>query len=419
MNTVKKIIFHIDVNSAYLSWSAAHFLQKGHPTDLRKIPSIVGGNENSRHGIVLAKSIPAKKYNIKTGESLRSAFNKCPKLISVLPDYNLYMKTSSSMLKIINEYSPTIQRFSIDECFIDYTNMEKHFGEPVDAAFKIKERIKEELGFTVNIGISNNKILAKMASDFKKPDNIHTLYPDEIQYKMWHLPVSDLFMVGSKTKSKLNNLGINTIGELAGCSNNMLYSHFKSHGLLIKNYANGIDNSVVRKSNHPLIKGMGNSTTIRFDVEDKETAYKVILSLTENVCMRLRSANLSTKLICIYITTNNFHHHSHQRKIDITTDSTNYIYNIAKELFNELWNGYPIRKLGVRVSELVCNDYTQLSLFNSDVSEKYKAIDKSIDNIRSKYGNDAIYRASFLHSGISPITGGIGEENYPVMTSIL
>lgn len=419
MKDTKRIIFHIDVNSAYLSWTAAYRLQQGYDTDLREIASVIGGNENSRHGIVLAKSIPAKKAGIKTGEPLRDAFTKCPTLVSILPDYSLYMKASLAMVEIINEYSPIVQRFSVDECFIDYTDMERHFGKPEEAAFNLKEKIKNELGFSVNIGISTNKILAKMASDFKKPDNIHTLYPEEIPYKLWGLPVEDLFMVGRRTKAKLTTLGINTIGELANTDSDLLYSHFKSHGLLIKNYANGIDNSVVRKSNHPIVKGMGNSTTIRFDVDNKETAYKVLLSLTENVCMRLRASNLSTRLVSISITTSVFHHRSHQRKVDVAIDSTNFVYEIVKELFDELWDNSPIRKLGVRVSELMCNDYTQLSLFDSSLSKKYKAIDTSIDSIRAKYGNNSIYRASFLHSGIAAVTGGIGEEDYPVMTSIL
>ncbi len=415
----KRIIFHIDVNSAYLSWSAAYNLQQGSKIDLRTIPSVVGGNEKSRHGIVLAKSIPAKKYKIITGEPLRDAYSKCPDLTCVPPNYYLYMKASSCMMEIIKEYSPTIQRFSIDECFLDYTHMDAHFGTPLKAAHEIRNRIKKELGFTVNIGISNNKILAKMASDFLKPDNVHTLYPHEIPNKMWPLPVRDLFMVGRKTEIKLNNLGIYTIGDIANTSDDILYSHLKSHGILIKNYANGIDNSIVRKNNHEIVKGMGNSTTISFDVEDKETAYKVLLSLTESVCMRLRVAKLTAKLVSISITTKDFFHKSHQRKINTSTNSTTYVYEIVKILFNELWKKNPIRKLGVRVSELSCDDFSQISLFDSTLLEKHRLIDNSVDYIRNKYGNNSIQRATFLHSGINPVTGGVGEEDYPVMTSIL
>lgn len=266
------VIFHIDVNSAYLSWSAVYSLQQGSSIDLRTTASVVGGNEKSRHGIVLAKSMPAKKYNIQTGEPLRAAYNKCPNLITVRPDYGLYIKASDAMLELIREYSPTVQQFSIDECFVDYSNMESHFGSAIDAAHSIKDRIHKELGFTVNIGISSNKLLAKIASDFSKPNQVHTLYPHEIKKKMWPLPVNDLFMVGKRTSAKLYSLGIYTIGALAKTSDDVLYQHLKSHGILVKNYANGIDYSPIRTSNHELIKGMGNSTTIAYDVDTKEVA---------------------------------------------------------------------------------------------------------------------------------------------------
>lgn len=412
-------IFHIDVNSAFLSWSAAYYLQQGHSLDLRNIPSVVGGNEKSRHGIVLAKSIPAKKYNIQTGEPLRSAFVKCPNLISVPPDYNLYVKSSKAMFNILQEYSNSIQRFSIDECFLDYTNMEEYFGDSLKCAHNIKERIQTELGFTVNIGVSSNKLLAKMASDFLKPNKIHTLYPNEIKEKMWPLPVSDLFMVGRKTKNKLNKLGIYTIGELANANTKMLFSHFKSHGLLIQKYANGIDDSIVNKNNHELVKGMGNSTTLPFNAEDFDTAYNVILSLSENVCMRLRTAGLSSRLISISITTSSFNYTSHQRKIDAPTNSTNQIYNICKQLFNELWQGEPIRKIGISVSDLICNDYIQMTLFDPYAVEKEYSIDCCVDTIREKYGKYAIHRACFLHSGLLPIIGGDGKDDYTIMSSIL
>ena len=415
-----RIIFHVDVNSAYLSWSAALLLQKGHDLDLRTVPSVVGGNEKNRHGIVLAKSIPAKKYNIQTGEPLRDAFAKCPDLIKVPPDYYHYMKASNAMMEIMDEYSPAIQRFSIDECFLDYTNMTAHFGDPVEAAHKLKEQLKKELGFTVNVGISSNKILSKMASDFSKPDKVHTLWPEEIQEKMWPLPVGDLFMVGRRTKRKLENLGIQTIGDLAKADTDMLQQHLKSYALLIQNYARGIDESIIRKSNHELIKGMGNSTTVKFDVDSKETAYKVLLSLSESVGMRLRASSYAARLVAISITSNEFIHQSHQRKLDIWTDSTTYIYEVAKSLFDELWNEKPIRKLGVRVSELSGNEYCPLSLFDTKRLERYKQIDRGIDRLRERYGNSAVYRACFLHSGLSPVTGGVSEEeDYPVMTSIL
>lgn len=415
-----RVIMHIDANSAYLSWSAAYQLQQGLEVDLRTIPAVIGGDELSRHGIVLAKSLPAKPYKIQTGEPLRDAIQKCPQLKIVPPDYRLYMKSSAAMVAIISEYANVVQRFSIDECFIDYTNLEEQFGDPVTAANTIRERIKNELGFTVNIGISHNKILAKMASDFTKPDKVHTLYPEEVPEKLWPLPVGDLFMVGRQTEKKLYNLGINTIGQLANANTRTIYSHLKSYAYLIQNYARGIDNSLVRKENREIVKGIGNSTTVPFDVMDYGTACKVLLSLSEMVGTRLRENGLCAGLVSISIVTNLFNGGTHQRKLPVSMDSTNYIYRIASELLHEAWDGTPIRKLGVQVSELCCNDYIQMSLLENYPFEKHKAIDKSVDKIRQRFGNRAIFRACFIDSGLSPMVGGtVSDEKYPVMSSIL
>lgn len=416
----KKIIYHIDCNSAYLSWEAVYRLQQGSQVDLRDIPSIVGGNEKNRHGIVLAKSIPAKKYKIKTGESVREAFNKCPNLVNVSPNYNLYMKSSKAMVNILRQYSNQVQCFSVDECFVDVTNSLHLFGyDPIKLAYIIKDRIHDELGFTVNVGISNNKLLAKMASDFKKPNKVHTLYPHEIEKKMWPLDVNDLFMVGRATTSKLFKLGIYTIGDLAKLDKELIYAHLKSHGLLVWNYANGIEDSSVRKSNYEFIKGIGNGTTIAFDVDSAEMAYKVLLSLIENVGTRLRSADKCAGLVSVSITTNGFINASHQRKIISYTDATTKIYEIARELFDELWDGTPIRKLRVRVSELIDNDFVQISFYDDKNIQKLQAIDKAVDEIRNRFGSKSVVRSCFVNSGFKAITGGVVEDEYSMMSSIL
>ena len=407
-------IFHIDVNSAYLSWEAAYRLQQGDSLDLRTIPSAIGGDIEQRHGIILAKSIPAKKYNIKTGEPIVDSLRKCPKLKIIPPNYELYLQCSNSMLNMLKEYSPTIERYSVDECFLDYSNMETHFGSPLQAANHIRERIKNELGFTVNIGISSNKLLAKMASDFQKPDRIHTLYPEEISTKMWSLPVNDLFMVGRATTKKLYQLGIYTIGELSKSDPKSLYTHLKSHGILIWNYANGIDNSYV-STDVDTVKGIGNSTTIPFDVEDSNTAKLILLSLTETVSMRLRETNMLAGLVSISIKTNEFTSYSHQKKLLYPTDITNQIYNTVCTLFGEIWDYKPIRQLGVRVSTLVSNKEVQLNLFDTKTKEKLQQLDSSIDTIRKKYGKSSLIRASFLNSEIKPLSGGMPVEDYPIM----
>jgi len=415
----KPIIFHIDVNSAYLSWEAIYRLQQGDPLDLRTVPSVVGGDPLTRHGIVLAKSILAKEYGIKTGETLYSALSKCPDLIIAKPNYLLFRQCSKALGDILREYSPLIQQFSVDEYFLDFTSMDLLFGDPLAIAYQIKDRVKKELGFTVNIGISTNKLLAKMASELQKPDKVHTLFPEEIPEKMWPLPIGELFMVGSATTRKLLSRNIRTIGELAHTDPRLLKAILKSHGLLIWNYAHGIENSPVRPGGRVEVKGMGNSTTLSFDVDNRKEAHLVLLSLVETVSARLRHSQSFTRLVSISFRTNEFLSYSHQRKLSQATDCTNEIWEIACRLFDELWKGQPLRHLGVRVSELCQNDFLQLSLFAKDY-EKERKVDQAIDGIRERFGSQAIMRSSYLHSGLKSMTGGvISEEEYPTMTSLL
>lgn len=416
---VKQIIFHIDANSAYLSWEAVNRLQHGDPLDLRIMPSVVGGNPETRHGIVLAKSIPAKKYGIQTGETIFTASAKCPELIIVPPNYGLYMQCSKAFGDILREYSPLIEQYSIDEYFVDFSNMERLFKSPIEAAYTIKDRIKNELGFTVNVGISTNKILAKMASELKKPDEVHTIFPNEIPEKMWVLPIEELFMVGRATAKKLRSRAINTIGDLANYDPKIIKLFLKSHGMLVWNYANGIEGSPVRENRRPLIKGIGNSTTVPFDVEDKKTAHLVLLSLTETVAARLRQSGYCARLVSVSIRTNEFYNCSHQRKLFSAIDCTNAIHEIACELFNELWKGEPIRHLGVRVSELCLNDFQQIAFFEKDYA-KQQALDQTVDSIRAKFGNGSVFRSSFINSGVRFSSGGtVDDEEYPMMSSLL
>ncbi|AOT68314.1 DNA polymerase Y family protein [Geosporobacter ferrireducens] len=420
MSPSNRCIMHIDCNSAFLAFSAAHRLQQGDSLDLRTIPSAVGGNPETRHGIILAKSIPCKAFNIQTGETLHAAFQKCPTLVIVPPDYPLYVKCSNAMMEIIKDFSPAYQKFSIDEIFLDYTNMQKHFGHPVDAAHKIKDRIKNELGFTVSIGISSNKLLAKMASDLKKPDAVTTLYPEEMAQKMWPLDIQDLFMIGPCTAPKLRAMGINTIGELAAADLNLIRYRLKSHGELIYNYAHGIEASLVHTGKHIDMKGIGNSSVIPFDVDDRLTAHQILLSLTETVAMRLRDAACVARLISVSVRDTNFRTYSHQRKIFSATDSTNEIYRIARDLFDEAWQGEALRHFGVRVSELCSNEFQQTSFFDDVHKEKNQALDRAIDSLRFRFGSTSVHRAGFLNSGIKPLMGGIGStDEMSVMTSIL
>ncbi|MDO5690147.1 MAG: DNA polymerase IV [Tissierellia bacterium] len=408
-------IFHIDVNSAYLSWEAAYQLQHGATLDLRTIPSIVGGDIEKRHGIVLAKSIPAKKYGIQTGESVASAKLKCPELISIPPHYERYVNASNAMVELIQEYSPLVQRYSIDELFMDYFDSTR---DPVDAAEEIKDRIRNELGFTVNVGIGDNKLLAKMASDFQKPDRVHTLYREEIPEKMWPLPIRDLFMVGRRTEKKLLSRGITTIGELAQSSREYLLSWLKKPGLTIWEFANGIESTQVRIDPMP-VKSVGNSTTLPFDVRDRGEADMVLLAISEMVGMRLRSISMRSAVIHVGFKDSEFNYYGMERKLYTPTNSTKEIYRHAALLLTRIWNNQPIRAMSVRAGRLSDDTAIQLSLYDH-FSEKDENLDETIDHIRGKYGLDSMQKSVFLHSGISPVIGGvIREKEYPLMSSLL
>lgn len=419
MDTYKsgdRIIMHIDVNSAFLSWEAAYRLQHGATLDLREVPSVVGGDEESRHGIVLAKSIPAKKYGIQTGEVLWQARSKCPNLVIVPPDYSLYMQCSTALIDLLYEYSPLLERYSIDECFLDITETLKS-KKPLDIAREISNKIKSVLGFTVNIGISSNKLLAKMASDFEKPDKVHTLFPDEVPKKLWILPVRELFMVGRRTAPKLYRLNIFSIGQLANTDPQFLRAHFKSFGSLLWQYANGIDNSPVNPCSPPA-KGIGNSTTTPFNVDNEREALLFLLSLVETASSRLRAARLLAQVVSISIRETDLTFFSHQRRLLTPTDNTESLFKIASALFRELWDGAPLRHLGVSFSSL-CNDrFYQTSIFEDEQTYQKKSLDSSIDAIRLHYGNTSVVRGSFINSGIPPLTGGVIDD-YPGMRSQL
>ena len=393
----ERIIFHIDVNSAFLSWESVYQLKKDPDAlDLRTIPSAVGGDQASRHGIVLAKSTPAKKYGIVTGEPLAQALKKCPQLTVVPSRFDIYIEYSEKLIHILEEYTPDIEKFSIDEAFLDMTSTIHLFGEPLEVASQIRNRIKDQLGFTVNVGIAHNKLLAKMASDFQKPDRCHTLWTEEIASKMWPLPVRDLFFVGGSAEKKMQAIGIRTIGDLACCDLNILKFHLgDKYAIQIHNYANGIDDSPVAEP-EPINKGYGNNTTLSRDVSDYETACQVILSLCETVGIRLRRDKVLCNCVCVELKDWNFKMHSHQMTLTVPTDSTTIIYQTACRLLKDFWDYTPVRLIGVRTSQISDDGFTQLNLFDTARNQKLEKMDKAIDAIRGKYGIDSIKRASFL-----------------------
>ena len=412
---MKRVIFHIDVNSAFLSWEAVYRLYHlGGKVDLRGEVAAVGGDMAMRHGIILAKSIPAKQYHIQTGESIVEAKQKCPNLILVPPNYSLYEKCSKAFMEILRQYSPEVEQYSVDEAFVDMTGTESLWGDPVEAADRIRNQIREELGFTVNIGISDNKILAKMASDFKKPDMVHTLWKEEIEAKMWPLPVSELFFVGRATTKKLFSLGIRSIGQLAAADPHLLKCHLKKHGEVIWAFANGIDVSVVQ-SEPPANKGYGNSTTIAFDVCDASTAQLVLLALAETVGTRLREAKVRAEVIAVGIKNFELQYASHQMTLRNATNITIEIHRCACQLFDQLWDGTPIRHLGIHTSRIRDGmDMRQMDLFDSTDYKKLECIDAAVDRIRMRYGRDSMMRAAFVGSRIDHMSGGISREKRTV-----
>lgn len=389
-----RIIFHVDVNSAFLSWTAVEKLSKGEEIDIREVPSAIGGDEASRHGVVLAKSMPAKKYGIVTGESLYSARKKCPKLLIFSPSFNIYRESSRKLMNLLKEYTPVIEQYSIDECFMDLT-FDIGNLTPLKLARIIKERVKNELGFTVNIGISTNKLLAKMASELEKPDKINTLYKDEIKTKLWPLPVGELFMVGRSGKEKLNKLFIHNVGELANFNVDILVNKFKSYGKVIWEYANGIDNSKVNSIEEE-VKVISNSVTLSKDITSQEEIKKVLVEISENVSSRLRKIDKCCTSVSVSIRNSNFKNYSHQKKLKTPTNCTKNIIEISNVIFVEMWKKEPIRLLGIQLSGLCDSEVKQISLFENSSDEKNASLDKAVDLIREKYGDSAIKRLSTL-----------------------
>ena len=389
-----RIIFHIDVNSAYLSWTAVEQLKNGAGVDIRTIPAIIGGDQKSRHGIVLAKSISAKKYGIRTGEPVANAFRKCPNLKTYLPDHQMYREYSRKLMEFLRTYTTHIEQVSVDECYLDYTSIASRFSSPEEGAAYIRNYIYSHFGFTVNVGISSNKVLAKMASDFEKPNKTHTLFPDEIQKKMWPLPISSLFMAGHASVAVLQKLDIHTIGDLARMDPAILSLHLKSHGKMLWEYANGIDNSSI-ESEPSQAKGIGNSTTLASDLTTAQEAYSILLQLSTKVGHRLEKAGQSANNLCVEIKYATFDKYTRQMPLSSPTQDGKKLYHAACHLFDTLWNGNPIRLLGIRAGKLTdADEPVQLDLFSYDPKaiEKEQKMERAMDKIREKFGKDLIQK---------------------------
>ncbi len=394
-----RLIFHVDVNSAFLSWEAVFRLRYLHEElDIRTVPSAIGGDRESRRGIILASSIPAKKLGVRTPEPIVDALRKCPELLLFPPRGDFYHECSHAFMDILREYSDLVQPFSADETAVDLSECPEAVADPVGFADMLRERIRAELGFTVNIGVSENILLAKMASDFTKPDKTHTLFPSEIPAKMWPLPVRDLMFIGQATGKRLNDLGIRTIGDLAHMSVELLEPYFGKGSAGMIAYANGIDDRPVTLE-HEDLKGYGNSTTLPENVTDRDDALRVILGLCESVGSRMRRDNARVRVISVSIRDGSFDKLSHQMTMDNATSITNELYGYAVRIFNELWDGRPIRALGVHTSAISKDETRQISMFDTMDYGKLEKADRVMDELRRKFGKGMVKRASLLEKG--------------------
>ena len=397
---MKRIIMHIDVNNAFLSWTAVLYLKQGMKIDIRKTYAVIGGDEKARHGIVLAKSMPAKKRGVVIAETLYSAKKKCPNLKVYPPNYNFYKKMSDSMLRLIGKYSPDIEQMSIDECFLDYTPVKHLYGDEVEFAYRLKKEILDSLGFTVNIGIGNNKLCAKMASDFSKPYKVHTLFDNEVEEKMWPLQVDELFGIGKKTAIKLHNLNINTIYDLAHIDSSFLYRYFKNQAKDMIDSANGKGSDIV-VSEESIPKGIGNETTLSRNISSREELYPYLLALSENVAIRLRKQKKYASVIVVTLQDNFFKRMSHQNKLVNATNLTEEIYKTACDILDEMNTSDGIRLIGVRLDKLSDTSSHQVSLFEDlKVREDNNELEKTVDELKEKYGFKVIKKASLIDNKV-------------------
>ncbi|MGM9589983.1 MAG: DNA polymerase thumb domain-containing protein [Faecousia sp.] len=394
-------IFHVDVNSAFLSWEATRRVANGEE-DIRLIPSAIGGDREKRTGVILAKSIPAKKFGIKTGEPVAMALRKCPDLFLAKPDFRLYEESSHAFISICKQYAPVVEQVSIDGCFLDMSGTQRLYPDPVATANTIKDQIRNTLGFTVNVGIGDCKLLAKMASDFEKPDKVHTLYRNEIAKKMWPLRVGELFSVGRSTAEKLEKAKILTIGDLANADLLRVQRIVgMKMGQQIHDYANGIDPSPVLAAPEEA-KGYSISTTLEEDVVTAEQAYKILLALSDSVTARIRSDGAKAYCIAVSIRSNNFKTKSHQRSLIDPTDISKEVYHISRQLFDELWDGKtPLRLLGIAMTNITREETVQMSLFPDVHRDKARKLDKAYDAINSKFGSATLVRGSNMRSELN------------------
>lgn len=393
-----RLIFHVDVNSAYLSWEATRRVRRGE-ADLRLIPSAIGGDRDKRTGVILAKSIPAKRFGIRTGEPVGMALRKCPDLVLAKPDFTLYHECSKAFIDICRDFAPVVEQYSIDECFLDMTGTHLIYPDPVAAAHDLRRRIRDMLGFTVNVGVGSNKLLAKMAGDFEKPDKVHTLFYEEVPTKLWPLSVRDLIGVGGATAEKLERSYFKTVGDLARVELPVLQAIVgKKLGEYLHRCAIGADESPVL-ANPEAAKGYSMSATLEENVVNTAAADRILLAITDHVTARMRTDGVKAFGVSVTTRTIDFKTRSHQRKLTNPTDVTDEVYHLATALLREMWDGMtPLRLLGVALFDVTAEQSVQLSLFEEEDKSRKRTIDKTVDAIRDRFGIEGIVRAAALET---------------------
>ena len=383
---------HIDVNNAFLSWTAVYLLEHGSKYDIRNSYAAIGGDETSRKGIVLAKSMPAKKLGVKTGETLYQARKKCKVLKTYPSNYPYYQEMSKKLFDLIRTYTPDIEQASIDECYLDYTSIRNLYNSELEFAQILQKDIYDKLGFTVNIGIANNKLCAKMASDFTKPNKIHTCYDDEVKEKLWPLDIGELFGIGKKSREKLLSLNINTIGDLAHANPDILYKYFKNQARPMIEWANGIDESRV-VTEVVDNKSISNEITLKTDIDDKVKLSEYLYALSEKVGLRIRKEKKYANVIGVILKDKYFKRRTHQKKLQNPIHTTEDIYKYSKQVLDEMWDDDFVRLIGIRLEKLTDKLLVQSSLFEENKIYEKNNLEDVIDKINVKYGTNTIKRA--------------------------
>ena len=381
---MSRIIFHIDVNSAFLSWSAVKLCMQGKP-DIRLVPSVVSGDPNDRRSIITAASIPAKKIGIRVPEPVSMALRKYPQLVIVRGDWEWYKQCSEGFIDICRSYSPVLQQFSIDECFIDMS-LRCTPENAVAVATQLKDQIKNTLGFTVNVGVGSNKLLAKMASDFEKPDKVHTLWSSEVESKMWPLPVRDLLWVGKKTEERLVAYGIKTIGQLAGiCMGSLTRLVGQKFAAQLHENANGRDDSPV-ETEIAEAKSYSAERTFPKDLVDPKDIDRAMFNVACIVAHRIRRDDFRASVVSMFVKYKDFSVAQKQTSLEQPTDVTAVILNAARKMLTEVWDGVtPIRQVGMGVTKLTHESAVQMSLFEDPKIEYYREWDRQFDEDRARY----------------------------------